>query len=118
VWGYTKHGDAHITVTPATDYPRASRSFPRIAGSGNEIDFSMEEHGLTPGWLYVSVISALSFKVVNKSVVLVLPPPQKFRDQWRKVWLWESICTALVYSFLSAALSLYRYISLYLIYIQ
>jgi hypothetical protein len=22
---------------PATDYPRASRSFPRIAGSGNEI---------------------------------------------------------------------------------
>jgi hypothetical protein len=23
---------------PATDYPRASRSFPRIAGSGNEID--------------------------------------------------------------------------------
>ena len=37
VWGYTKHGDTHITVTPATDYPRASRSFPRIAGSGNEI---------------------------------------------------------------------------------
>ena len=23
---------------PATDYPRASRSFPRIAGSGNEIE--------------------------------------------------------------------------------
>ena len=37
MWGYTKHGDAHITVTPATDYPRASRSFQRIAGSGNEI---------------------------------------------------------------------------------
>jgi hypothetical protein len=37
VWGYTKHGDTHITVTPATYYPRASRSFPRIAGSGNEI---------------------------------------------------------------------------------
>ena len=36
---YTKHGDTHITVTPATDYPRASRSFPRIAGSGNEIAF-------------------------------------------------------------------------------
>ena len=39
VWGYTKHGDTHITVTPATDYPRASRSFPRIAGSGNEIGY-------------------------------------------------------------------------------
>jgi hypothetical protein len=25
---------------PATDYPRGSRSFPRIAGSGNEIDVS------------------------------------------------------------------------------
>ena len=37
MWGYTKHGDAHITVTPATDYPRAFVSFPRIAGSGNEI---------------------------------------------------------------------------------
>ena len=36
--GYTKHGDTHITVTPATDYPRASRSFQRIAGSGNEIE--------------------------------------------------------------------------------
>jgi hypothetical protein len=24
-------------LLPATDYPRASRSFPRIAGSGNEI---------------------------------------------------------------------------------
>jgi hypothetical protein len=37
VWGYTKHGDTHITVTPATDYPRAFVSFPRIAGSRNEI---------------------------------------------------------------------------------
>jgi hypothetical protein len=37
VWGYTKHGDTHITVPPATDYPRAFVSFPRIAGSGNEI---------------------------------------------------------------------------------
>ena len=30
---------------PATDYPRASRSFPRIAGSGNEIgsDFAKKQ---------------------------------------------------------------------------
>ena len=30
---------------PATDYPRASRSFPRIAGSGNEIgsDFGKKQ---------------------------------------------------------------------------
>ena len=27
-----------IRFLPETDYPRASRSFPRIAGSGNEID--------------------------------------------------------------------------------
>ena len=26
-----------IRFLPETDYPRASRSFPRIAGSGNEI---------------------------------------------------------------------------------
>ena len=41
VWGYTKHGDTHITVTPVTDYPRAFDSFPRIAGSGNEIVISI-----------------------------------------------------------------------------
>jgi hypothetical protein len=29
---------SHDSWLPATDYPRASRSFPRIAGSGNEID--------------------------------------------------------------------------------
>ena len=29
-----------IRFLPETDYPRASRSFPRIAGSGNEIDSS------------------------------------------------------------------------------
>ena len=28
-----------IRFLPETDYPRASRSFPRIAGSGNEIVF-------------------------------------------------------------------------------
>jgi hypothetical protein len=28
-----------IRFLPETDYPRASRSFPRIAGSGNEIEW-------------------------------------------------------------------------------
>jgi hypothetical protein len=52
--GYTKHGDAHITVTPATDYPRASRSFsrPRIAGSGNEIGKVETPHGLFLGAIF------------------------------------------------------------------
>jgi hypothetical protein len=30
-----------IRFLPETDYPRASRSFPRIAGSGNEIGISL-----------------------------------------------------------------------------
>jgi hypothetical protein len=30
-----------IRILPETDYPRASRSFPRIAGSTNEIDTSI-----------------------------------------------------------------------------
>ena len=31
-----------IRFLPETDYPRASRSFPRIAGSGNEIGVAWE----------------------------------------------------------------------------
>ncbi|XP_028415231.1 TLC domain-containing protein 2-like [Dendronephthya gigantea] len=67
----------------------------------------MEEIIVSQGWLYVSVISALSFQAVNKSVALVLPAPRKFQDQWKKVWLWENICTSFVHSFLSALLTVY-----------
>jgi succinate dehydrogenase hydrophobic anchor subunit len=74
----------------------------------------MEENGLPPSWLYITIISALSFKVVNRSAASVLPPPQKFRDQWKKVWLWENICTSFVHSVVSAALAVYRYILLQL----
>jgi hypothetical protein len=38
-----------IRFLPETDYPRASRSFPRIAGSGNEIERSAESRGFSPG---------------------------------------------------------------------
>jgi hypothetical protein len=55
VWGYTKHGDTRITVTPATDYPRAFVSFPRIAGSGNEIAAECEKLMLIFS-LYVPVL--------------------------------------------------------------
>ena len=67
----------------------------------------MEEDALTPSWLYITILSALCFKIVNKSAVLILPPPQKFRDQWKKVWLWENICTSWVHSLLSASLAVY-----------
>ena len=50
--GYTKHGDARITVTPATDYPRTSRSFSRIAGSGNEVGKVETPHGLFLGAIF------------------------------------------------------------------
>ena len=37
-----------IRFLPETDYPRASRSFPRIAGSGNEIDvYTVHELAVT-----------------------------------------------------------------------
>ena len=39
-----------ITSLPETDYPRASRSFPRIAGSGNEIG-GANEHWPRTNWL-------------------------------------------------------------------
>jgi hypothetical protein len=67
VWGYTKHGDTHITVTPATDYPRASRSFPRIEGSGNEI--ALIEDLLTGLVFYWRII----YIAQNKAPPLSLP---------------------------------------------
>ena len=39
-----------IRFLPETDYPRASRSFPRIAGSGNEIAKEAENVFLTHCW--------------------------------------------------------------------
>jgi hypothetical protein len=39
---------------PATDYPRASRSFPRIAGSGNEIEISHERFIITNSQFAIS----------------------------------------------------------------
>jgi hypothetical protein len=47
-----------IRFLPETDYPRASRSFPRIASSGNEIASCFEICGGTaycfPGFLVLS----------------------------------------------------------------
>ena len=47
-----------IRFLPGTDYPRASRSFPRIAGSGNEI-------ALMPSCLCVSAKLNFIFAVGN-----------------------------------------------------
>jgi hypothetical protein len=40
-----------IRLLPETDYPRASRSFPRIAGSGNEIVSMREEEPSIKTWV-------------------------------------------------------------------
>jgi hypothetical protein len=65
---------------PATDYPRASRSFPRIAGSGNEIGqycrlglilYHTSEHFKT---LYK--VSKLKFALNEKNRMFVLPSLQ------------------------------------------
>jgi hypothetical protein len=40
IWN-AQFGLSQDSWLPATDYPRTSRSFPRIAGSGKEIEFSL-----------------------------------------------------------------------------
>jgi hypothetical protein len=42
---------------PVTDYPRASRSFPRIAGSGNEIGFPYGRNCREPVVTVVRVVN-------------------------------------------------------------
>ena len=44
-----------IRFLPETDYPRASRSFPRIAGSGNDIANEQRVMGpmLSDGWIKI-----------------------------------------------------------------
>ncbi|CAB4038744.1 TLC domain-containing 2-like [Paramuricea clavata] len=58
-------------------------------------------------WMYISLISMLFFKTINKMIVHLFPPPVQLRVQWRKVWLWENLVTSLVHSIISATLSIY-----------
>ena len=44
-----------IRFLPETDYPRASRSFPRIAGSGNEIESSQDQMSLL-GYICIFIL--------------------------------------------------------------
>jgi hypothetical protein len=52
---------------PATDYPRAFVSFPRIAGSGNEIAFHIDCMAKPPALnIYVTILYFLGLEACYK----------------------------------------------------
>jgi hypothetical protein len=70
-----------IRFLPETDYPRASRSFPRIAGSGNEIVKPIITLGLRP---LECNSSCQHIKLIDLETILLSKSAVKWNNAIRK----------------------------------
>ena len=67
----------------------------------------MAERMVASGGVYVVVVSFFTFNVLNKLLFAFFPPPEKFRNQKKKAWLWRNIATSWVHALITAVLSIY-----------
>jgi hypothetical protein len=82
-----------IRYLPETDYPRASRSFPRIAGSGNEISGGGTGRAKVPPEVKVRGLAPPPENFVFSGNILIIK--EKFRGFFENLGIRGKICNIL-----------------------
>ena len=83
-----------IRFLPETDYPRASRSFPRIAGSGNEIVLPSDIGCQFQSFSTVFVCAAgygLAHKSISKTQTASRGSHDREKKNWKGLWVYEAV---------------------------